>query len=269
MRSLSPFRIGRRRDERGRAHRVSVQHRLGPCAADGPWPCQSARAGVLRPSHRPVGGARHPPRGHVVPLGSSGGAGRSRRMAQPGLGRLVRGIRAGGRPGAGGSGRFVGHHQRTLGGERRRVPARDPRSRTQEPRGSAAGQSQPAPGPRRGRAGDPGRRRTAGGTGREPRAEDPGLGSAPGPGGHPARRRVYEPAVPGCGVLRTLSRGIAGDFRIRLADVSRHRFRRHSSAARFSGHQLLHPRGDPLRLVRHAAAGRKRATAGEHLHGPG
>ena len=99
----------------------------------------------------------------------------------------------------------VGDAQRALGRDRRRLSARRPRARPQEPLRGADRLASPAALARQGGPGLPRDRQAPGRPGRQHRAQVPGIDdSAADRRGDPARRGVHEPAVPRPGVPRPL-----------------------------------------------------------------
>ena len=116
-------------DEAARAQRLSLQHRLGAHLSFGPRRGERRRDGLLRAAGRHAARKRHRAGAHALPLGPAGRARRSRRLAQPRRGRLVRRLRGRDVPAPRRAGEEVDDAQRALGGGRRRLSARRPGAR--------------------------------------------------------------------------------------------------------------------------------------------
>ncbi len=267
LRSLPPLRAGRGAARRPGGERVPVQRVLEPRAPRGTRAGEHEGARLLRASRRHAPRGRHPALRHPLSLGSPRRSGRSRRMAQPRHRRVVRRLRAGDVPSAGGPRRDVGDPERALGGDGRGLPPRRPRPGSRERVRGAARLPQPAPRPRGGGGGVSRGGAGADRVGGEPGAQGSRVGNRGGSRGDSAGRRLHEPPVSRRGPPRPLPGRACRDLRRGLARVPRRGLRSDRRADRLARHQLLHAVGDPARR-RRAPGPRERRASGSMRSAP-
>ena len=238
-----PAHEGRRpHDEAARAQCLSLQHRLGAHFSFGSRRGERRRDGLLRAARRHAARERHRTGAHALPLGPAGRPRRSRRLAQPRRGRLVRRLRGRDVPAPRRASEEMDHAQRALGGGRRRLSARRPGSRPQE---SLRGADRVASAAARAWQGGPGlsrRRSPRDRPGRQPGAQACRQRQGRRRRRGPTRRRLHEPAIPRPGVPRFVPGRDEGDLRRGLAGMAGRGLRAHPRKDRLRRRQLLHAR---------------------------
>ena len=153
LRSLPSLRRRHRADARSRRASLSVLDCVAARPADGPRQRERAWACLLRPTDRRAPDGRNRAVDLPLSLGFAAGAGRSRRLDQPRLRRLVRRLRNGGRAPLRRQGQTVCDVQRADAVYAARLRFRLARSRAHRPIGAAACHPSRQPGPRSGRRG--------------------------------------------------------------------------------------------------------------------